>query len=34
MPRSYWFDGSGQVRAYSGVITAERVAAMLPDRAK
>ena len=30
MPRSYWFDGDGQVRAYSGLITAERVAAMLP----
>jgi hypothetical protein len=30
MPRSYWFDGKGQVRAYSGLITAERVAAMLP----
>jgi thiol-disulfide isomerase/thioredoxin len=30
MPRSYWFDGKGQVRAYSGLINAERVAAMLP----
>ena len=30
MPRSYWFDGNGQVRAYSGLITPERVAAMLP----
>jgi len=30
MPRSYWFDGKGQVRAYSGLITAERVATMLP----
>jgi hypothetical protein len=30
MPRSYWFDGKGQVRAYSGLITAERVAGMLP----
>ena len=30
MPRSYWFDGTGQVRAYSGVITAERIASMLP----
>ena len=31
MPRSYWFDGKGQVRAYSGLITAERVASMLPE---
>nr|WP_314628504.1 hypothetical protein [uncultured Noviherbaspirillum sp.] len=31
MPRSYWFDGKGQVRAYSGLITPERVAAMLPN---
>jgi hypothetical protein len=30
MPRSYWFDGTGQVRAYSGLITAERIASMLP----
>jgi len=30
MPRSYWFDGKGQMRAYSGLINAERVAAMLP----
>ena len=30
MPRSYWFDGKGGVRAYSGLITAERVASMLP----
>ena len=30
MPRSYWFDGKGQVRAYSGLITEERVASMLP----
>lgn len=30
MPRSYWFDGKGQVKAYSGLITPERVAAMLP----
>jgi thiol-disulfide isomerase/thioredoxin len=30
MPRSYWFDGKGQVRAYSGLITPERVAGMLP----
>jgi hypothetical protein len=30
MPRSYWFDGKGQVRAYSGLITAERVTSMLP----
>jgi hypothetical protein len=30
MPRSYWFDGKGQVRAYSGLITPERVASMLP----
>ena len=29
MPRSYWFDGKGQVRAYSGLITSERVASML-----
>jgi thiol-disulfide isomerase/thioredoxin len=31
MPRSYWFDGKGQVRAYSGLITAERIATMLPN---
>jgi thiol-disulfide isomerase/thioredoxin len=31
MPRSYWFDGKGQVRAYSGLIDAERVARMLPN---
>ena len=30
MPRSYWFDGKGQMRAYSGLITAERIATMLP----
>lgn len=29
MPRSYWFDGSGKMRAYSGMITVERVASML-----
>lgn len=29
MPRSYWFDGKGQVRAYSGLITSDRVATML-----
>lgn len=29
MPRSYWFDGTGGVRAYSGLITAERIASML-----
>ncbi|MET0962138.1 MAG: hypothetical protein ABWY05_04870 [Noviherbaspirillum sp.] len=31
MPRSYWFDGKGQVRAYSGLITPERIATMLPN---
>lgn len=30
MPRSYWFDGKGNVQAYSGLITAERVAGILP----
>lgn len=30
MPRSYWFDGRGRVRAYSGLIDAARVAQMLP----
>ena len=30
MPRSYWFDAKGQMRAYSGLITPERAAAMLP----
>ena len=30
MPRSYWFDGKGQVRAYSGLVTPERAAGMLP----
>lgn len=29
-PRSYWVDGAGQVRAYSGLISAEVVARMLP----
>ena len=29
MPRSYWFDGKGQVHAFSGLITSERVATML-----
>ena len=30
MPRSYWFDGKGRVQAYSGLITPERAASMLP----
>jgi len=30
MPRSYWTDGNGQVRAGSGLITPERATSMLP----